>query len=122
MKTDAHRPGGPADKAARGFLVSDALWERVAPLLPPHPNPHRFGGGRPRKDDRTCLDGVLFVRRTRRQWKALSATGVCPSSTAHDRFQEWVAAGAFVTFWTAGLMARTTSGWESTGPGRAWTA
>jgi transposase len=93
------------DKAAQGFLVSDELWERIKPLLPEHKNAHRFGGGRPRKDDRTCLDGILFVLRTGCQWKALSATGICPSSTAHDRFQEWVRAGVFLKFWTAGLMA-----------------
>jgi Putative transposase of IS4/5 family (DUF4096) len=61
------------DKAAQGFLVSDELWERIKPLLPEHKNAHRFGGGRPRKDDRTCLDGILFVLRTGCQWKALSA-------------------------------------------------
>jgi putative transposase len=100
-----HGGCGLEDKAAQGLLVSDELWERIKPLLPEHKNAHRFGGGRPRKDDRTCLDGILFVLRTGCQWKALSATGICPSSTAHDRFQEWVRAGVFLKFWTAGLMA-----------------
>ncbi len=30
------------------------------------------------------------------QWKALDATGICSGSTAHLRFQEWVAAGVFL--------------------------
>src|SRR5439155_12531343 len=38
-------------------------------------------------------------------WKALNATRFCPSSTAHDRFQEWVAAGVFQTLWECGLLA-----------------
>src|SRR2546421_7742325 len=38
------------------------------------------------------------------QWKALDATLFCPGSTAHDRFQEWVAAGVFWEMWKAGLL------------------
>jgi putative transposase len=34
----------------------------------------------------------------------LDATGICPSSTAHDRFQEWVKAGVFHQLWKAGLL------------------
>lgn len=29
------------------FTVSDELWALMAPLLPAHPNPHRYGGGAP---------------------------------------------------------------------------
>jgi putative transposase len=93
------------DRAAGSFLVSDELWSKVEPLLPPHENTHRFGGGRPRRADRDCLDGILFVLRTGCQWKALSATGICPSSTAHDRFQHWVKAGVFLQLWRRGLLA-----------------
>src|SRR5205823_1332062 len=52
---------------------------------------------------RQCAEGIFFVLRTGRQWNALSATGLCPSSTAHDRFQAWVEEGFFVRFWQAGL-------------------
>src|SRR6185437_16102442 len=45
------------------------------------------------------------VLRTGCQWKALDATKFCPASTAHDRFQEWVAAGVFAELWDHGLMA-----------------
>ncbi len=75
----------------------------MEPLLAPHPNTHRFGGGRPRVPDRVCADGIFFVLGTGCQWNALSATGLCPSSTAHDRFQAWVADGFFLRFWQAGL-------------------
>jgi transposase len=97
--------GGLTDEAAKGFLMPDELWARIEPLLPPRKNTHRFGGGRPRADDRRCMDGIFFVLRTGCQWKALSATGICPSSTAHDRFQEWVRAGVFLELWRAGLTA-----------------
>src|SRR5690242_13546820 len=85
------------------FTISDELWALMEPLLPEHKNTHRFGGGRPRVPDRVCADGIFFVLRTGCQWNALSATGICPSSTAHDRFQQWVQDGFFLRFWQAGL-------------------
>jgi len=85
--------------------IPDDLWEGIALLLPEHQNTHRFGGGRPRTPDRVCMEAILFVLRTGCQWKALNATRFCPSSTAHDRFQEWVAAGVFQSMWEAGLLA-----------------
>jgi hypothetical protein len=43
-------------------LVSDALWERIEPLIPVEaPKPD---GGRPRVPDRACLAGIVFVLRT----------------------------------------------------------
>ncbi len=71
------------------FLVSDALWKHFERLLPKRVNTHPLGGGRPRRSDRDCFNAILFVLRTGCQWKALDATGICPGSTAHDRFQEW---------------------------------
>jgi transposase len=86
------------------YQVTDELWAKIQPLLPEHVNTHRFGGGRPRADDRKVFDGILFLLRTGCQWNALNATGICPSSTAHDRFQEWVGAGVFRDLWAAGLL------------------
>ena len=85
------------------FQISDELWEVLAPLIPQHVNTHRFGGGRPRVPDRTCANGIFYVLRTGCQWKALDATGICSGSTAHLRFQEWVAAGVFLELWRVGL-------------------
>lgn len=85
------------------YRISDELWAKIEPLLPKHVNTHRFGGGRPRADDRTCLDGIFFVLRTGCQWNALKETSICPSSTAHDRYQEWVKAGVFQKLWAVGL-------------------
>ena len=90
------------DEAAKAFLIPDELWRKIERLLPERVNTHRYGGGRPRASDRACMDGIFFVLRTGCQWKALSATGICPSSTAHDRFQEWVEAGVFLRLWAAG--------------------
>jgi putative transposase len=86
------------------YRISDELWAKIQPLLPKHVNTHPFGGGRPRADDRKCMNAIWFVLRTGCQWDALDATGICPSSTAHDRFQEWVRAGVFRQLWKAGLL------------------
>ena len=87
------------------FGLTDELWTLIEPLLPAHQNTHRFGGGRPRVPDRVCAEAIFFVLRTGCQWNALSATGLCASSTAQDRFQAWVADGFFLRFWQAGLAA-----------------
>lgn len=89
--------------ASERWLVSDELWEKIEPLLPKHKNTHIYGGGRPRADDRRCFGAILFVLKTGCQWNALNATSICPSSTAHDRFQEWREAGLFLKIWKAGL-------------------
>ena len=85
------------------FGLTDELWALIEPLLPVHKNPPFLGGGRPRVPDRACAAAIFFVLRTGCQWNALSATGLCASSTAHDRFQAWVADGFFLRFWQAGL-------------------
>ena len=56
-----------------------------------------------RVPDRTCANGIFYVLRIGCQWKALDATGICSESTAHLRFQEWVAAGVFLELWRVGL-------------------
>ena len=89
---------------AKAWQIPEELWEQLEPLIPEHPNTHRFGGGRPRAADRVCLTAIFFVLRTGCQWKALDATIFCPGSTAHDRFQEWVQVGVFLAFWKAGLL------------------
>ena len=93
----------PNNHTTTGFRVSDELWSVLEPLLPERVNTHRFGGGRPRVADRRCADAIFYVLRTGCQWQALDATELCAHSTAHDRFQEWVAAGVFLRLWQAGV-------------------
>jgi transposase len=85
------------------WLVTDELGDKIEPLLPKPRRRARWRGGRPRVPDRQALDGILFVLRTGCQWNALNATGICSSSTAHRRFQQWVRAGVFVKLWEQGL-------------------
>jgi putative transposase len=97
------RKRAPVNHVTAGFRVSDALWAVLEPVLPVHKNTHRFGGGKPRTPDRQCADAIFYVLRTGCQRGALDATDLCPHSTAHDRFQEWVAAGVVLKLWEAGI-------------------
>jgi transposase len=50
-------------------LVSDALWKRVEPLLPPIAASTK--GGRPPVGNREALTGILFVLRSGIPWTML---------------------------------------------------
>jgi len=100
---DGGERGGSKVTMAGVFRVPDAMWGRIAPLIPAPEKVHRFGGGRPRVPDRQILDGIFFVLRTGCRWRALDATGICSGSTAHDRFQEWERAGFFDALWQQAL-------------------
>ena len=86
-----------------GWRMPDWLWARIEPLLPERPS-HPLGCHKPRVPDRDAMDAILLVFRTGMQWNALSATGICSSSSAHRRFQEWVEAGVFHEIWRQGLV------------------
>jgi putative transposase len=85
----------------RRFRLPDPLWERIRPLLPRHrPSPL---GGRPRADDRRCMEAILYVLLTGVQWRALPRC-YGPATTAHDRFQEWTRARIFERLWRRALL------------------
>ena len=80
--------------------LSDTVWERAQPLLPPH-TPHPKGG-RPPRDDRQMLGAMLYVLRTGLQWNALPRE-IGASTTVYDRFRAWERDGFFERLWAAGL-------------------
>lgn len=70
-------------------LVSDELWNRIEPLLPPLPPPSPKGG-RPRVEHRPALAGIVFVLKTGIPWQALPREMGCGSgSTCWRRFAAW---------------------------------
>jgi transposase len=83
--------------------LSERLWSIIQPLIPKPKINHPLGCHRQRIPDRQVLTGILFVLITGCQWKALDATGICSSSTAHRRFQEWAEADVFRSLWHLGL-------------------
>jgi transposase len=71
-------------------LLSDAHWERIAPYFPDHPPSSK--GGRPRADDRECLEGILWLVRTGARWQDIPVD--LPSgSTCWRRLVEWAGDG-----------------------------
>jgi len=77
-------------------LLLDALWARIAPLLPPEP-PKPKGGHLP-VSDRAALTGILFVLKTGISWEYLPAEMGC---------------GNGITCWSRPI--------ASTGTGPRWT-
>ncbi|WP_164021906.1 IS5 family transposase [Pyxidicoccus trucidator] len=74
-------------------LVPDALWERVAPLLPV---PKKKKPGRPRANDRAALEAIVFVLKTGIPWEMLPAKQFGLSGmTAWRRMEQWMRAGVF---------------------------
>jgi transposase len=70
-------------------LVSDELWKRIEPLLPPLP-PRSPNGGRPPVEHRAALTGVVFVLKTGIAWQDLPTEMGCGSgSTCWRRFAAW---------------------------------
>ena len=77
-------------------LVPDALWERVAPLLPAPPERRYRYPGRRRADDRAALAGVVFVLKTGIAWNQLPRQVCgCSGVTCWRRLRDWTQAGVW---------------------------
>ena len=67
------------------YELTKEQWERIKPLLPPEETGKR---GCPRKDNRTMLNGMLWIVRSGAQWRELPAAyGLWQS--AYARFSKW---------------------------------
>ena len=79
------------------LLVTDALWERLQPLLPPPP-PRRFRfPGRKPLDYRQVLTGILFVLKTGIAWDDLPAELGCGcGKTCRHYLRLWHQAGVWL--------------------------
>jgi transposase len=77
-------------------LVSDALWDRLRPMIPPDP-PRRFRfPGRKPLDHRQVLTGILFVLKTGIAWDDLPAELGCGcGKTCRHYLRLWHAAGVW---------------------------
>lgn len=67
------------------YELTTEQWERIKPLLPLEETGKR---GRPRKDNRMMLNGMLWIARSGAQWRELpEAYG--PWQSVYARFAKW---------------------------------
>jgi transposase len=71
--------------------LTDVQWELLKPLV--EPKTPRKRRGRPWRDTRQVLEGVLWILRTGAQWSELPKDKFPPYQTCHRRFQQWVRSG-----------------------------
>jgi Putative transposase of IS4/5 family (DUF4096) len=66
-------------------VLTDAQWERLRPLMPPQKPPT----GRPRRDHRKVLAGILWVIGSDSSWRELPQEEFGPWRTVYSRYRKW---------------------------------
>src|SRR3954447_9876256 len=75
-------------------LVSDALWQRIEPLLPPPPPRRQRFPGRKSLGYRKVLTGIVFALKTGIDWEELPAElGWGCGKTCKKYLKAWQGAG-----------------------------
>ena len=72
----------------RRHELSDAEWDRLEPLLPPH------RAGRARRDDRQVINGIVWKLATGAPWRDLPER-YGSWATVYTRFRRWTRAGVW---------------------------
>lgn len=79
--------------AARRYELSNREWEILEPHLPPGSS--GVGKrGRPRKDSRTVLNGIIWILRSGAHWRDLPER-YGPFTTVYTRYRELLDRGVF---------------------------
>lgn len=80
--------------------LSDLQWKALNQVFMKSASivPARRRTGRPRRDDREVLDGVLYVLQAGCVWDAVPSE-FTSSSTAQRRYREWVESGIWTEIW-----------------------
>ncbi len=76
--------------APKRYELSEAQWQRIAPLLPGKPS----DPGRSGSDNRLFVDGVLWVLRSGAHWHDLPVR-YGKYKTLHKRFSRWAKTGVW---------------------------
>jgi transposase len=84
--------------------LTDKQWEQIAPHLPA---PKKTG--RPRADDRTTLDGILYMLRSGARWCDLPREFGSPT-TVWRRLRQWEEQGVWESIWRAILASLDAQG------------
>lgn len=73
--------------------LTEEQWDFIKPMLPKE-RVRKDKKGRPWKDPRDVLEGILWILKTGARWKDLPER-YPPYQTCHRRYQSWVKAGVF---------------------------
>jgi transposase len=73
--------------------LTDKQWIRLEPFIP-SPQRKKDSRGRPRKNPRDVLNGIMWILRTGAPWKDLPPR-YPPHQTCHRWFQTWARQGVF---------------------------
>jgi transposase len=65
--------------------LTDEQWERLRPLMPPQKPPT----GRPRRDHRTVLAGMLWIFGNGASWRDLPQEEFGSWRTVYGRYRKW---------------------------------
>jgi transposase len=89
-------PAGLVRSGMSYDLIDDAIWERLAPLIPPRRRRRGHRHGRTPIPDRAILTGILFVLRSGIPWQMLPRRMGCGSgSSCWRRLVRWQRTGVW---------------------------
>ena len=95
MWTDADRSRYRQAGDCQPSDLSDAEWDRLAPLLPP-----AKPGGRPRQTDmRLAMNTIFYLLRTGCPWRYLPHGVFPPRSTVYNIFRAFQREGVWEEIW-----------------------
>ena len=77
--------------------ISDELWERIEPLLPPKPPDPK--SGKPYMDKREAMEAILCMLRAEGKLRDIKA-----ESPLNEYLKEWRRTGVFDRLWQVGIL------------------
>src|ERR1700675_4404257 len=86
--------------ARSGALLTEAQWEKIAPLLPKPPRQRK--GGRPWIQNRHVLEGILWILRSGARWEVMREK-FPHLSTCWRRLRDGEERGVWLKIWRAFL-------------------
>ena len=80
------------------LTISEIVWNEIETIIPVK----KTKVGRPQKDQKMTLSGILYIMETGAQWRNLPDFYGKPT-TVHGRFREWVKLGVFEKIFTRSI-------------------
>ena len=83
------------------YQISDELWEKIKPLLPPDPP----GNTRSQMDKRNVMGAIFYVMSSGCEWKSIPhSIGIW--EIVYEHFLEWRKTGVFDRMWQSGILTQ----------------